>query len=332
MSEYQSIGVLGAGAWGTALAQSVCLAGRDVTLWAHETETALSINQTGENTAFLKGVKLNQKLRATSEISDLAATEAILLVTPAQFTRSITAALASHLQPGTPVVICAKGIEQSTRKLMSEVISETLPQALPACLSGPSFAVDVARGLPTAVTLAASNETAGKALSRSLSHKTFRPYWSNDLIGVQLGGAVKNVLAIAAGIVVGKKLGASAHAGLITRGFAEMKRFAVCLGADPKTLGGLSGLGDLVLTCSSPQSRNMSLGIALGEGKTLDDILSSRRAVSEGIYTAKAVSDMANKGGIQMPIVDAVSNIIDQKVTIDAAIETLLTRPLKSEV
>ncbi len=331
MNKFQSIGVLGAGAWGTALAQSACHAGRSVLLWANEPETANLINDKHENLTYLPSIKLDPTLRATTELEDLADCGAILMVTPAQYTRAICTRLSPFIKAETPIIICSKGIETATNNFLSEVLEETIPTAVPAILSGPSFASDVAKGLPTAVTLATREESLGKALSETLSHKALRPYWSDDLIGVQIGGAVKNVLAIAAGIVVGKKLGPSAHASLISRGFAELNRLAVSFGADPKTLSGLSGLGDLVLTCSSPQSRNMSLGIALGKGQTLDSILSARTSVSEGVYTAKAVAKIAGERQLQMPISEAVAEIVTGNLSVDEAISTLLTRPLKAE-
>lgn len=332
MKTYENIGVLGGGAWGTALAQSACLAGRNVTLWAKEQATVSAINNEGENSQYLKGIKLDPKLKATSELKDIAANDALLIVTPAQFVRPVLMDAAPYIKDNTPLIICAKGIETNTSKLMSEVVKETVPNAEAAILSGPSFAHDVANGLPTAVTLAVKDQAVGQALATALSHKALRPYWSNDLIGTQIGGAIKNVLAIAAGIVIGKKLGASAHASLITRGFAELTRFGESYGAKTETMMGLSGLGDLVLTCSSLQSRNMSLGSALGEGKTLEEILSTRNSVSEGVFTAKAVAAIASERLIEMPICEAVAAIISNKITVDQAIEALLTRPLRSEI
>lgn len=229
------------------------------------------------------------------------------------------------------MVLCAKGIEQTTGKLMGEVLSEELPEALLAVLSGPSFAADVARGLPAALTIACRDEALGKALAEKLGYKHFRLYWSNDTVGAELGGAVKNVLAIAAGIVDGKGLGPSAHAGMVTRGFAELRRLGDALGARPETLMGLSGLGDLILTCGSPQSRNMSLGRALGQGKSLQEILGTRRAVTEGIYTAAAVVRLARAKGIEMPIAEAVNAIVEGRLGVDDAIAALLSRPFKAE-
>lgn len=332
MKTFENIGVLGGGAWGTALAQSACLAGRNVTLWAKEQTTVNAINETRENTQYLKGIELDTKLKATSDLKDIAENDALLIVTPAQYVRPVLTEAAPFIKDKTPLIICAKGIETNSSKLMSEVLAETVPNAEPAILSGPSFASDVANGLPTAVTLAIKDQAIGKALAKALSHKALRPYWSDDLIGTQIGGAIKNVLAIAAGIVIGKELGASAHASLITRGFAELTRFGERYGAKTETLMGLSGLGDLVLTCSSLQSRNMSLGAALGKGQTLDEILSNRNSVSEGVFTAKAVAAIAKERSIEMPICEAVAAIINNKITVDQAIEALLSRPLRSEV
>lgn len=332
MTEIKNIGVIGAGAWGTALAHSACLAGCNTLIWANEEETANAINQHHENKPFLPGIPLHPSLKATTSLKEAAEEKDVLLmVAPAQYVRDVALQLAELTRAGTPVLICAKGIEIKTGKLMSDVIKETMPTAIPTILSGPSFAADVASGLPTAITLAAEDETLGMALCKALSHKALRPYWSDDLIGVQIGGAVKNVLAIAAGIVMGKQLGASAHASLISRGFAELTRYAANFGAKPQTLMGLSGLGDLVLTCSSPQSRNMSLGIELGKGRPLDDILKERRSVSEGVHTAKALTAIARARTIQMPICDAVHQITTGGLTVDEAITTLLSRPLRAE-
>jgi glycerol-3-phosphate dehydrogenase (NAD(P)+) len=245
--------------------------------------------------------------------------------------RATCAGLAPHFSSGKPLVMCAKGIEQATGRLMGDVVAETLPQAALAILSGPSFAADVVRGLPAALTLAAADDALAVSLADSIGYSHFRLYRSNDLIGVQLGGAIKNVLAIAAGIVDGKQLGASAHAALVTRGFAELRRFGDALGARSETLMGLSGLGDLLLTCGSPQSRNMSLGRALGQGQSLDAVLGSRRSVAEGVYTAAAVVRIAEAKGIEMPIAQAVHAIVEGRLTVDAAIEALLSRPFKME-
>lgn len=332
MAKFQSIGVLGAGAWGTALAQTARKAGRDVVLWAYEFETVSDINDYHQNRIFLPGVDLDRAIRATAKLADVAACDAILLVTPTQFTRDITLELAPHLAETCPLVICSKGIEQKSRKLLADVVAETVGTAPIAVLSGPSFAAEVARGLPAAVTLACADEKLGMALAHAIGHTGFRPYWSDDIIGAQVGGAVKNVLAIAAGIVLGKAMGASAHAALITRGFGEIVRLGEALGARSETLMGLSGLGDLMLTCSSPQSRNMSLGRALGEGQSLDDVLGSRKSVSEGVFTAAALAEMAAELKLDLPICQSVHAIVSGAMGVDEVIEDMLSRPLQHEV
>lgn len=326
-----SVGVIGGGAWGTALAQTLRSAGRDVTLWAREIETVDDINQRNVNRIYLPGVPLDPELRATTELRDVASSDVILLVAPAQHVRAVAAELRPNLRADQIVVMCAKGIEQASGKLMGEVLSEALPDAIQGVLSGPSFAADVARGLPTALTIACRNEEAGRLLAERLGYRQLRLYWTNDVVGVELGGALKNVLAIAAGIVDGKGLGASAHAALVARGFAEMRRFGEAFGSRPETLLGLSGLGDLILTCGSPQSRNMSLGRALGEGRSLAEVLGSRVAVTEGVYTASAVVRLAQERGIEMPIAEAVTAILDGRLGVDDAIAQLMQRPFKAE-
>jgi glycerol-3-phosphate dehydrogenase (NAD(P)+) len=326
-----SIGIVGGGAWGTALGQTMRLAGREVLIWAREPEVVAEIATRHANSAFLPGVALDPGVQATAALVDVAACDIVLMVAPAQHVRAVGNELAPYLAPGKPVVICAKGLEQATGKLLGEVAAEALPQATLAILSGPSFAVDVVRGLPAALTLACANEALGANLVGALGYRQFRLYRSTDTIGVQLGGAVKNVLAIAAGIVEGKGLGASAHAALVTRGFAELRRFGAALGARPETLMGLSGLGDLLLTCGSAQSRNMSLGRALGQGRALEAVMGSRRSVAEGVYTAAAVAKVAAEKGIDMPISAAVHAIVAGKTTVGQAIDALLSRPFKAE-
>ncbi|HSM19106.1 MAG TPA: NAD(P)H-dependent glycerol-3-phosphate dehydrogenase, partial [Hyphomicrobiales bacterium] len=250
---------------------------------------------------------------------------------PAQALRAVASDLCPQLPEGKPLVICAKGIEQATGGFLSEVLAEVCPSAVPAALSGPSFAADVARGRPTAVTLACADDGLAESLAAALNPSTFRPYVSHDVLGAQIGGAVKNVLAIACGICEGRELGASARAALTTRGFAELSRFGAALGAHGDTLAGLSGLGDLILTCNSPQSRNMSLGMALGRGETLDQVLGRRRSVSEGVYTAAAVVARAKELGVDMPLCQAVHGIVSGTISVDAAIDALLARPLKRE-
>ncbi len=328
---FSSVGIIGGGAWGTALAQTMRTAGRDAVLWAREAEVVAGINSAHTNALFLPGVALDPGLKATADLGEVARADVLLMVAPAQHVRATCAHLAPHLARGKPLVLCAKGLEQATGKLLGEVVAEALPQARLAVLSGPSFAADVVRGLPAALTLACADDQLGTLLADALAYRHFRLYRSTDLVGVQLGGAVKNVLAIAAGIVDGKGLGASAHAALVTRGFAELRRFGEALGARPDTLMGLSGLGDLLLTCGSAQSRNMSLGRALGQGQTLQSILDARRSVAEGVYTAAAVVARAAALGIDMPIASAVNAIVGGALTVDAAIEALLSRPLRAE-
>jgi glycerol-3-phosphate dehydrogenase (NAD(P)+) len=326
-----SLGVLGAGAWGTALAQTLHRSGRAPLLWARDPGLIARLAREGVNEAYLPGVRLDPGLALTADLADVARCDVLLLVVPAQQTRALAERLAPLVRPGTPIVLCAKGIERTSGARLSQVVAEVLPEAIPVVLSGPSFAADVVRGLPTALTLATADATLGERLASVIGDTAFRLYWTDDLIGVELGGAVKNVLAIAAGILEGRKLGASAHAALVTRGFAELRRFAEALGGRPQTLTGLSGLGDLLLTCSSPQSRNMSLGRALGEGRNLDDILGARRAVSEGVHTAGIVADMARRLNLDMPISAAVAGIVSKRIDVDAAISGLLTRPFKAE-
>jgi glycerol-3-phosphate dehydrogenase (NAD(P)+) len=328
---FKRIGIVGGGAWGTALGQTMRLAGRDTLLWAREPDVVNEINTRHVNTVFLPGMSLDPSLIATASLADIAACDVVLMVAPAQHLRAVCAAMSPQLPPGTPVVICAKGLEQATGMLLGDVVAQALPHAELAVLSGPSFAVDVVRGLPAALTLACADDALGARLVDTLGYRQFRLYRSTDVIGVQLGGAVKNVLAIAAGIVEGKGLGASAHAALVARGFAELSRFGAALGARPETLMGLSGLGDLLLTCGSPQSRNMSLGRALGQGQTLDAVLGGRRSIAEGVYTAAAVARVAADKGVEVPICAAVHAIVEGRATVDAAIEALLSRPFKTE-
>jgi glycerol-3-phosphate dehydrogenase (NAD(P)+) len=329
---FQSVGIVGAGAWGTALAITSRRAGRDVLIWALEPETIADINQKHRNEVYLPNIGLDPAIEATGRLNEVANCDFLLMATPAQHVREIAEELAPYLKESQPLVICAKGIEQKSGKLLSQVSAEIARQAQIAVLSGPSFAAEVARGLPAAVTLATAEEALGRELSYALSHPPFRCYWSDDVVGAEIGGAVKNVYAIAAGIVAGKNFGASAHAALVTRGFAEMVRFGTALGARRETLAGLSGLGDLVLTCGSPQSRNMSLGIALGKGKSLDEALGNRPTVTEGVFTAGALAEIAASRGIDMPIAQAVHAVISGRVGVDEAIGALLARPLRPEL
>jgi glycerol-3-phosphate dehydrogenase (NAD(P)+) len=331
VSDYRTAGVIGAGAWGTALAQVCLRAGLATTLWAREAEVAEAINTTRANPLFLPGVPLDEGLTAVTDLAAVAGADVILAVVPAQHMRAMLRDLAPHLRDGQPVVLCAKGVEQGTLKLMAEVLADEAPQAAPAVLSGPSFAGEVARGLPTAITLACPDPVLGEALARAIATPTFRPYWIADLIGAEAGGAVKNVLAIGCGIVEGRGFGRSAHAALVTRGFAELTRLAVALGADARTLVGLCGLGDLVLTCSSSQSRNMSLGLALGRGETLSAALAGKLSVAEGVASAPAVRALAKKLDVETPICEAVAAVLAGERDLDEAIGGLLSRPLRGE-
>lgn len=322
----ETIGVLGGGAWGTALALVAARAGRQVRLWARDHDTVAAIDESHENPRYLPGVSLGH-IPATTNISAALRADAILLAVPAQSVRAVATIAAPYIAEGHPLVICAKGLERGSARRMTEVVKEAAPLVVPAILSGPSFATDVASGLPTAVTIAAAEEALALELCHALGSSTFRPYAETDLTGVEIGGAVKNVLAIAAGVVAGRGLGASALAALTARGFAELRRLGDALGARPETLMGLSGLGDLVLTCSGPQSRNFAYGQMLGEGAALD----APHPLVEGIATATVTRDLARRHRIDMPIVDAVVGIVSGKLTIDAAIENLMTRPLKRE-
>ncbi|MBC8445371.1 MAG: NAD(P)-dependent glycerol-3-phosphate dehydrogenase [Rhodospirillaceae bacterium] len=327
----QKIGVVGAGAWGTALAATARRAGRDVLIQAHESDVADAINQSHENTRFLPGVPLDKDIRATTQLEEITACDAVLLVPPAQFLRPITLQMASSWREGVPAVICAKGIEQKTGSLLSEIVAETLPNVSIAVLSGPTFAIEVAKGLPTAVTLACKNAQMAASLSKAIGTPTFRAYRSDDIIGAELGGAIKNVLAIGCGIIEGRKLGDNARAAFITRGLAEIARLAAAKGADPETLVGLSGLGDLTLTCNAIQSRNFSLGVAMGEGRPLEDILAERAAVTEGVFTASSAVQLAKSLNVEAPICTAMDGILNNRADIDATIQSLLARPVGDE-
>ncbi|MFG6282881.1 NAD(P)H-dependent glycerol-3-phosphate dehydrogenase [Sphingomonas sp. S6] len=322
------IGVIGGGAWGTALAQVAAHRGEPVTLWAREPEVVAGINEAHENRLFLAGVPLSPSIRATSDFGDLGEADALLVVAPAQHVGGVLA----QINVGTrPLVLCAKGIEAGTRRLVGEVAKAVHPQAPIAVLSGPTFAHEVAAGLPTAVTLAVADEASGEALAARLAAPHFRPYASRDVVGAEIGGAVKNVLAIACGVVEGAGLGQNARAALIARGFAEMTRFGLARGARAETLAGLSGLGDLVLTCSSTSSRNFSLGLGLGQGRAAADLLADRRTVAEGAFTAPVLAEAAAEAGVDMPVTAAVCRLLDGAPAADV-IGALLARPLRAEL
>ena len=325
------ISIIGAGAWGTALALAARRAGNDVTLWAYEADIVAAINDAHENTLYMPGVALDPAIRATGDLAEAATADALLLAAPAQHMRTTIAPLAGHLPPATPLIVCAKGIEQETLALMSEAVAAIFPQNPVFILSGPTFAADVAAGRPTAVTLAGSDLAAAQVLADRLSSDRFRPYSGDDVIGAQIGGAIKNVLAIACGIAEGRGFGDNARAALVTRGLAELTRLCLAKGGRAETMMGLSGLGDLVLTCTSTQSRNYSLGLALGAGRTLVEILGERHSVAEGVYTASAAVALAAKLGIEMPIATAVDAVLNKGADINVVIEALLARPLRAE-
>ncbi|MGQ5702108.1 NAD(P)H-dependent glycerol-3-phosphate dehydrogenase [Sandaracinobacteroides sp. A072] len=324
----ETIAVIGGGAWGTALAQTMAMKA-DVLLWVREAAVAEAINSTHENRPFLPGIPLSPRIRATTDAGALAASRLWLAVPPAQHMRSVLQATPVTHQ--TCLVLCAKGIEAGTGRLMADVAREIAPHSPIAVLSGPSFAAEVAAGKPTAVTLAADDIALARSLSETLARPHFRPYASDDVTGAEIGGAVKNVLAIACGVVVGADLGESARAALIARGFAEMTRFAVARGGRAETLAGLSGLGDLVLTCGSPQSRNMALGMAMGRGQTAAEALAGKATVAEGAATAPVLMEAAAKAGVDMPISAAVTDLLQGRLTAAEAVERLLNRPLREE-
>ncbi|UIJ45905.1 NAD(P)-dependent glycerol-3-phosphate dehydrogenase [Sphingomonas cannabina] len=321
------IGVIGGGAWGTALAQVAARGGRPVTLWARETEVVEAINAEHRNPHFLPGIDLDPAITATGDLTELAGHDALLVVAPAQHIRAV---LAEAHVGATPLVLCAKGIEAGTRLLVGEIAREMHPHAPVAVLSGPTFAHEVARGQPTAVTLACEDGELLGRLADRLGGPAFRPYASNDVIGAEIGGAVKNVLAIACGVVEGADLGLNARAALIARGFAEMTRFGVARGGRAETLAGLSGLGDLVLTCTSTNSRNFTLGVGLGQGKAAAELLADRRTVAEGAFTAPVLREAAAEVGVDMPIAAAVCALLEG-APVAEVVGALLARPLKEE-
>jgi glycerol-3-phosphate dehydrogenase (NAD(P)+) len=320
-------GVIGGGAWGTALAQTLSADGEDVLLWALETEVVDAVNGDHLNPLYLPNIPLNPSLRATADMADMADRDMLLVVSPAQHLRKVV----SGLPAGKPLILCSKGIEAGSGLLMSEVAGQAQPGAPIAVLSGPTFAHEVAKGLPTAITLACADAALASALAARIARPAFRPYLSDDVVGAEIGGAVKNVLAIACGVAEGAGLGLNARASLISRGFAEMTRFGLARGARAETLAGLSGLGDLVLTCSSTNSRNFALGVGLGEGRSAADLLANRRTVAEGAFTAPVLREAARSAGVEMPVVEAVCALLEDAVALDKVVEALLTRPLRPE-
>ena len=325
------IGIIGAGAWGTALAEVLAFNNNQVTIWSFEQEVASDINLHHKNQLYLKGVTLNKNIAATNNLEDMAGQEAVFLAMPAQHLRTISQQLKPIIGKNCFLIICAKGFEEKTGLLLSDVLANELPKNMIAVLSGPTFAIEVAKKIPTAITLATKNIHMGKSLIEQMGTTWFRPYLSDDVIGCQVGGAVKNVLAIACGIVEGRKMGDNTKAALITRGLAEILRLALALGAKTETLMGLSGIGDLILTANSMQSRNFSLGVELGKGKNLKEILSLRNSVAEGVYTVAAVCQKAKELGIEMPISEGVNDVINNGRVVDDVIKSLLERPFKKE-
>ncbi|WP_158811132.1 NAD(P)H-dependent glycerol-3-phosphate dehydrogenase [Beijerinckia sp. L45] len=330
MADSRRIAVLGGGAWGTALANLAARAGADVTLWAREPGHVAEMAATGVNARRLPGVPLHAAITPTGDLATLEGADIVLLAVPAQSLRRMAEQARPFVAEDVPVVVCAKGIERSTGLFMSDVIAAVLPNHPPAILSGPSFAEDVARGMPTAVTLAARDADGAEALAAAFAAPWFRLYHSADIRGVEIGGAVKNVLAIASGIAAGRGLGQSAGAALIARGFAEMTRFGMAYGADPGTLMGLAGLGDLVLTCSSTQSRNYSFGVALGQGMSVADATAQAGTV-EGAQTCPILVDLAARKGVDMPIAQAVDAVLSERSSVETVITALLARPAKAE-
>lgn len=326
--KHYPVGIIGGGAWGTALAAVTAQIHDDVLIWAREEEVVASINHTHENTAFLRGLPLSPKIRATGDLSEMAGCGALLIVTPAQHVRATLNALP---ESEVPFLLCAKGIEAETQMLVSDIAADVRPANPIAVLSGPTFAHEVAAGKPTAITLATASQALGASLMRLIAAPNFRPYWSDDVTGAEIGGAVKNVLAIGCGVVDGAGLGLNARAALIARGFAEMQRYGLARGARAETLAGLSGLGDLVLTCSSENSRNFSLGRGLGQGQAVAELLADKTTVAEGAFTAPVLEQSAKALGVEMPIVTAVCALLEGQASVGEVVQALLARPLRAE-
>jgi glycerol-3-phosphate dehydrogenase (NAD(P)+) len=325
------VGIVGAGAWGTALSCVARRAGCDAVIWARDPKVAEAIERRHRNPFHLKEIEIDPAVRASADLEALRGVDIVLLVVPAQSVRSMVRRLKVHLDVDTPIVICAKGIEKESGALMGEIVAEALPDNPVAALSGPTFAAEVARGLPTAVTIASPDRPVAADLVETLGSHTFRPYASDDMVGAEIGGAVKNVIAIACGITEGRRLGENARAALITRGLAEITRLCVAKGGRAETMAGLCGLGDLILTCTSPTSRNYALGMALGGGEPLADILARRHTVVEGVATAAAVVALAGRLGVETPIASAVAAVLHDRADIDATVAALLSRPFKAE-
>ena len=331
IKKYTNISIIGAGAWGTALAEVISRQGNQVNLWAREDDVVKSINTLNENTLYLPNIKLSELIIAQNNLDNVINCDLLLMVTPSQFMRSVLEDIKDNLNDSIPVVLCSKGIETKTLSLMNEITQSIIPKNPLAILSGPSFAIDVVNNKPTAVTLACKDLSIGKNIADSISLPTFRPYLSEDIVGAQIGGATKNVIAIAAGVVEGQNLGDSARAATIARGFSEINRLAVALGGQEETLSGLSGMGDLLLTCNSITSRNFSLGIKLGKGLSAEEATDGLSSIAEGMYSAKAIDKLSKKLDVEMPITNAVNDLIEKKRSLDEIIDDLLSRPIRRE-
>ena len=331
IKKYTSISIIGAGAWGTALAEVISRQGNQVNLWAREDDVVKSINTLNENTLYLPNIKLSELIIAQNNLDNVINCDLLLMVTPSQFMRSVLEDIKDNLNDSIPVVLCSKGIETKTLSLMNEITESIIPKNPIAILSGPSFAIDVVNNKPTAVTLACKDLSIGKNIADSISLPTFRPYLSEDIVGAQIGGATKNVIALAAGVVEGQNLGDSARAATIARGFSEINRLAVALGGQEETLSGLSGMGDLLLTCNSITSRNFSLGIKLGKGLSAEEATDGLSSIAEGMYSAKAIDKLSKKLGVEMPITNAGNDLIEKKRALDEIIDDLLSRPIRRE-
>jgi glycerol-3-phosphate dehydrogenase (NAD(P)+) len=327
----ENVVVFGGGAWGTALALVAARAGRQTTLWLRDPDVAAAIRDHGRNERALPAIRLDRSFAVSTDLAVAAKADLVVVTVPAQSAGGLLRALAPFLSTATPVLVAAKGLEHGTRALMTEVVAREIPGAIPAILSGPSFADDVARLLPTAVTIAAHAMTQAERIAAALGSASFRPYASDDPTGVQIGGALKNVVAIAAGIVAGKGLGASARAALTARGFAELNRLGRALGANPSTLMGLSGLGDLVLSATSAKSRNYALGVGIGQGQPIEALTGAGAKLAEGAYTASVAIELAAAHGVDMPISTAVAAVLAGQLNVDAAVENLMSRPLRRE-
>ncbi|MBW8297785.1 MAG: NAD(P)-dependent glycerol-3-phosphate dehydrogenase [Sphingopyxis sp.] len=328
MTSYHNFGVVGGGAWGTALAQLLAADGAPIRLWAREQDVVAAINAEHRNPVFLPGAALSGSLTATSALTDMANCDALLVVVPVPFLRAVLAELPAG---DAPLIFCSKGMEAGSFAFPIDMARELAPQRPHAVLSGPTFAHEVAAGLPTAITLAAADRDLAAAIAGAIARPHFRPYVSTDVIGAEIGGAIKNILAIACGIVDGAGLGLNARAALISRGFAEMTRFGLARGAQAETLAGLAGLGDLVLTCTSSNSRNFTLGQGLGRGEDAETLMADRRTVAEGAFSAPVIAAAARADGIDMPICDTVARLVAGETRVADAIQALLSRPLRSE-